>query len=39
MKTTSQTCSDDLCFLPAVVMVGDQPWCLTDGRAVSGGRL
>ena len=33
---TAQTCSDDLCYMPAVVLVRDRPWCLADGRAVSG---
>lgn len=37
--TTAQTCSDERCYMAAVVMVSDQPWCLEDGRAVSGGRL
>jgi hypothetical protein len=36
---TAQTCSDPACYMPAVVMVRDKPWCLADGRAVSGGRL
>lgn len=36
---TAQTCTDDRCLMPAVVLVRDRAYCLNDGRAVSGGRL
>lgn len=32
-------CSADECFMPASVLIGDRPFCTTDGRDANGGSL